>query len=99
MTASGSTARPSAWTAVRPCADLRLGPPGYALQLPALVAQGIEHRPPEPGAQVRILPRALSRASGCHTHGVASRRFESCRGHFLASHLFGRQVVVGPVAF
>lgn len=25
----------------------------------ALVAQGIEHRPPEPGAQVRILPRAL----------------------------------------
>ena len=25
---------------------------------PALVAQGIEHRPPEPGAQVRILPRA-----------------------------------------
>ena len=24
----------------------------------ALVAQGIEHRPPEPGAQVRILPRA-----------------------------------------
>ena len=26
----------------------------------ALVAQGIEHRPPEPCAQVRILPRALS---------------------------------------
>ena len=26
---------------------------------PALVAQGIEHRPPEPCAQVRILPRAL----------------------------------------
>ena len=26
--------------------------------VPALVAQGIEHRPPEPGAQVRILPRA-----------------------------------------
>src|SRR5712692_6750372 len=25
---------------------------------PALVAQGIEHRPPEPCAQVRILPRA-----------------------------------------
>jgi hypothetical protein len=25
----------------------------------ALVAQGIERRPPEPGAQVRILPRAL----------------------------------------
>jgi hypothetical protein len=25
---------------------------------PALVAQGIEHRPPEPGAQVRILPGA-----------------------------------------
>ncbi len=24
----------------------------------ALVAQGIEHRPPEPGAQVRILPGA-----------------------------------------
>ena len=31
----------------------RLGSPG-----PALVAQGIEHRPPEPCAQVRILPRA-----------------------------------------
>src|ERR1700759_5612519 len=28
-------------------------------QGPALVAQGIEHRPPEPGAQVRILPGAL----------------------------------------
>src|SRR5690606_33842339 len=28
------------------------------LSLPALVAQGIEHRPPEPCAQVRILPRA-----------------------------------------
>ena len=27
----------------------------------ALVAQGIEHRPPEPGAQVRILPRAPAR--------------------------------------
>ena len=27
---------------------------------PALVAQGIEHRPPEACAQVRILPRALS---------------------------------------
>ena len=25
---------------------------------PALVAQGIEYRPPEPVAQVRILPRA-----------------------------------------
>ena len=25
---------------------------------PALVAQRIEHRPPEPGAQVRVLPRA-----------------------------------------
>ena len=28
--------------------------------IPALVAQGIEHRPPEPCAQVRILPRAHS---------------------------------------
>src|ERR1039458_4401382 len=28
----------------------------------ALVAQGIEHRPPEPGAQVRILPRAPGQA-------------------------------------
>src|SRR5256885_785510 len=28
------------------------------LARPALVAQGIEHRPPEPGAKVRILPRA-----------------------------------------
>src|SRR5690606_30931989 len=28
------------------------------LSTPALVAQGIEHRPPEPCAQVRILPRA-----------------------------------------
>jgi hypothetical protein len=27
-------------------------------QTSALVAQGIEHRPPEPGAQVRILPGA-----------------------------------------
>src|SRR4051812_32086170 len=27
---------------------------------PALVAQGIERRPPEPDAQVRFLPRALS---------------------------------------
>ena len=32
--------------------------PGYS-PTPALVAQGIEHRPPEPCAQVRILPRAL----------------------------------------
>jgi hypothetical protein len=30
-----------------------------SLAAPALVAQGIEHRPPEPCAQVRILPRAL----------------------------------------
>ena len=29
----------------------------------ALVAQGIEHRPPEPGAQVRILPRAPSQSA------------------------------------
>jgi hypothetical protein len=29
-----------------------------AFGTPALVAQGIEHRPPEPCAQVRILPRA-----------------------------------------
>src|SRR5439155_25577693 len=34
----------------------------YARTVPALVAQGIEHRPPEPGAQVRILPGALARA-------------------------------------
>src|SRR4029078_11710353 len=39
------------------------GPPPAAANLPAsstpaLVAQGIEHRPPEPCAQVRILPRA-----------------------------------------
>src|SRR5688500_7151452 len=31
---------------------------------PARVAQGIEHRPPEPGAQVRILPRAPLRCLG-----------------------------------
>ena len=30
----------------------------YHQQSPAPVAQGIEHRPPEPGAQVRILPGA-----------------------------------------
>jgi hypothetical protein len=33
-------------------------PPGHRS---ALVAQGIERRPPEPDAQVRILPRALAR--------------------------------------
>ena len=33
------------------------------LRRPALVAQGIEHRPPEPCAQVRILPRAPCDAS------------------------------------
>jgi hypothetical protein len=32
---------------------------GATLSPPALVAQGIEHRPPEPCAQVRILSRAL----------------------------------------
>ena len=30
----------------------------HRLMVFALVAQGIEHWPPEPGAQVRILPRA-----------------------------------------
>ena len=43
----------------------------------ALVAQGIEHRPPEPGAQVRILPGA----PGSDISGVTHRTFESCRGH------------------
>src|SRR5947209_2162568 len=38
---------------------------------PALVAQGIEHRPPEPGAQVRILPRAREPERGA---GVDSGR-------------------------
>ena len=63
---SGSTVRPSASTAGRRCAE------GYALTFPALVAQGIEHRPPEPVAQVRILPRArLGRRSA---GSLATRR-------------------------
>src|SRR5579884_4137653 len=41
------------------------------LTSPALVAQGIEHRPPEPGAKVRILPRALSAVVSGHL--LASR--------------------------
>ena len=32
--------------------------PATIIARPALVAQGIEHRPPEPGAEVRILPGA-----------------------------------------
>ena len=42
---------------------------------PALVAQGIEHRPPEPGAQVRILPRAqwMAAAKGHHRIGKGRR--------------------------
>ena len=40
---------------------------------PALVAQGIEHRPPEPCAQVRILPRALP-AIPLATAGALLRR-------------------------
>src|SRR5436305_6607480 len=35
-----------------------------SLDAPALVAQGIEHRPPEAGAQVRILPGAPFRGPG-----------------------------------
>ncbi len=35
-----------------------LAPRRWYHQVSALVAQGIERRPPEPGAQVRILPRA-----------------------------------------
>ena len=36
------------------------------LSWPALVAQGIEHRPPEPGAQVRILPGAPTNQPSIH---------------------------------
>ena len=37
----------------------------------ALVAQGIEHRPPEPGAQVRILPGAPGTNQGVSGPDVA----------------------------
>jgi hypothetical protein len=37
-----------------------VGPLVSSFSAPAPVAQGIEHRPPEAGAQVRILPGALT---------------------------------------
>src|SRR5579875_4085133 len=40
------------------CGDRSVAPRIARRGPPALVAQWIEHRPPEPGAQVRVLPRA-----------------------------------------
>ena len=45
---------------------------------PALVAQRIEHRPPEPCAQVRVLPRAPPRCSE-HRHHHRARRSQGFR--------------------
>ena len=39
---------------------------------PALVAQRIEHRPPEPCAQVRVLPGALQRGKGWNSGSAQS---------------------------
>src|SRR5687767_11820785 len=50
-----------------------LGPPKglrYARRPTALVAQRIEHRPPEPCAQVRVLPRALELPTSMQVSGL-----------------------------
>src|SRR5204863_7641425 len=52
----GSSRRPIAWPTA-PTGGAERCPTAFSAR-PALVAQRIEHRPPEPCAQVRVLPRA-----------------------------------------
>ena len=66
------SARAGSRQGCRGCTCTERGP--TTLELPALVAQGIEHRPPEPGAQVRILPGALLRCRETSCAVVAGHR-------------------------
>src|SRR5579859_6585542 len=66
----------------------RAGPVSMLSPIPALVAQGIEHRPPEPGAQVRILSRAPGFGPDLVHDGASDRAY-------LGPDVAGRSTMTG----